>query len=472
MRNILKILFIIIMLPFVILSQWQPEISIASNTSLGYPVVASKGDSVYVFWQDNRFGNFEILNKISFDGGFSWGPEIRLTNNSGTSSNPAVYINDSLIHLFWQDNTDGNYEIYYKSSTNAGISWSSDLRMTYFTGNSISCTVTGFDTNLHLAWIDNRDGNNEIYYKRSTNSGLNWESDIRLTNDTTSSGTPSISASGSNVHIIFRDRRIGLIQFFHKKSTDNGITWGEDNQITNLPNAFIGSFSKSAVYGSFIHLLWNDNRSGINELYYARSTNSGLSWQQEKQLTNTSYSSFNPYLSVSGQIVHISCQRPMGSSAVTVYKRSTNNGELWSEDTVIAEDCFYPALNSSSSGVNAVYIKNSPTGYIYFKKNPTGNLIGLSILSYHVPKNYLLFQNYPNPFNPSTKIKFQIKENSKAIIKIYDVLGKEISILVNESLQPGTYEISWDAVNLPSGIYFYSLQTGKYSETRKMTLTK
>lgn len=472
MKKLLIIFSFILLLPFGILSQWQPEISIASNTSLGYPVVASKGDSVYVFWQDNRFGNFEILNKISFDGGFSWGPEIRLTNNSGTSSNPSVYIDNSHIYLFWQDNTDGNFEIYCKRSTNAGISWGNDLRMTNFTGNSIACTVTGFNTNLHLSWIDNRDGNNEIYYKRSTDSGLNWETDIRLTNDTTSSGTPSISASGSNVHIIFRDRRIGLIQFFHKKSTDNGITWGEDNQITNLPNAFIGSFSKSAVYGSFIHLLWNDNRSGINELYYTRSTNSGLSWQQEIQLTNTSYSSFNPYLSVSGQIVHISCQRPMGSSAVTVYKRSTNNGELWSEDTVIAEDCFYPALNASSSGLNAVYIKNVPTGYIYFKKNPTGNLIGLSILSYNVPKNYLLFQNYPNPFNPSTKIKFQIKENSKAIIKIYDVLGKEISILVNESLQPGTYQISWDAVNLPSGIYFYSLQTGKYSETRKMTLIK
>lgn len=472
MINISNTLFLIILFPIVLFAQWLPEISIASNTSLGYPVVSSKGDSIYVFWQDNRFGNFEILNKISFDGGFSWGPEIRLTNNSGTSSNPAVYINGSDIYLFWQDNTDGNFEIYYKQSTNGGVSWSNDIRVTNFTGNSVSCSVTGIDDNLHLAWIDNRDGNNEIYYKRSTDSGLNWETDIRLTNDTTSSGTPSISASGSNVHIIFRDRRIGLIQFIHKKSTDNGITWGEDNQITNLPNAFIGSFSKSAVYGSFIHLLWNDNRSGINELYYTRSTNSGLSWQQEIQLTNAAYSSFNPYLSVSGQIVHISCQRLMGSSAVAVYKRSSDNGELWSEDTVIAEDCFYPALNSSSSGVNAVYIKNVPTGYIYFKKNPTGNLIGLSILSYNVPKNYLLFQNYPNPFNPSTVINYSIEEEGVTIIEIYDVLGSKIYSEVNENQKPGKYSFRFDASKLPAGTYVYRLYNNGNTAVKKMMLLK
>jgi hypothetical protein len=93
------------------------------------------------------------------------------------------------------------------------------------------------------------------------------------------------------------------------------------------------------------------------------------------------------------------------------------------------------------------------------------------------PKNFSLFQNYPNPFNPSTKIKFDLKENGRLKMEdvkltIYDILGREVQTLVNEQLQPGTYEVTFDESNLPSGIYFYQLKAGDYIETRKMLLIK
>ena len=96
-----------------------------------------------------------------------------------------------------------------------------------------------------------------------------------------------------------------------------------------------------------------------------------------------------------------------------------------------------------------------------------------------LPTEYKLSQNYPNPFNPSTNIKYSIPQSSQVIIKVFDVLGSEILILVNEEKNTGTYELTWNAENLPSGIYFYRLQAlptgrqaGSFVETKKMVLLR
>lgn len=89
-----------------------------------------------------------------------------------------------------------------------------------------------------------------------------------------------------------------------------------------------------------------------------------------------------------------------------------------------------------------------------------------------LPQTYRLDQNYPNPFNPSTRIKFSLPVNSFTRLVVYDMLGKEISVLVNSELGAGSYEVGFYAVNLASGIYFYKLQTGRQIFTRKMILLK
>jgi FtsP/CotA-like multicopper oxidase with cupredoxin domain len=88
------------------------------------------------------------------------------------------------------------------------------------------------------------------------------------------------------------------------------------------------------------------------------------------------------------------------------------------------------------------------------------------------PESFYLHQNYPNPFNPVTKIKYQIPELSFVMLKVYDIKGNEISKLVNEQKPAGTYIVEFDAVTLPSGVYFYKIQAGSYTETRKMILMK
>ena len=103
--------------------------------------------------------------------------------------------------------------------------------------------------------------------------------------------------------------------------------------------------------------------------------------------------------------------------------------------------------------------------------------IGIEPISTEIPQKYELLQNYPNPFNPVTKIRFNIPaftETTRRVVslRIYDVLGKEIAILVNENLKPGIYEIDWNAENIPSGVYFYSLITNEFTQTKKMVVLK
>jgi hypothetical protein len=90
----------------------------------------------------------------------------------------------------------------------------------------------------------------------------------------------------------------------------------------------------------------------------------------------------------------------------------------------------------------------------------------------NIPLTFGLEQNYPNPFNPATTIRYQIPELSFVTLKVHDVLGSEITTLVNEEKPTGTYELTWYADNLPSGIYFYKLQAGNFVETKKMVLIK
>jgi hypothetical protein len=93
-------------------------------------------------------------------------------------------------------------------------------------------------------------------------------------------------------------------------------------------------------------------------------------------------------------------------------------------------------------------------------------------ITMEIPTKYDLTQNYPNPFNPTTKIKFDVARVGDVKIVVYDVMGREVQTLVNESLKPGTYETSFDASALNSGVYFYRMVAGDYKETKKLLLLK
>jgi photosystem II stability/assembly factor-like uncharacterized protein len=155
-------------------------------------------------------------------------------------------------------------------------------------------------------------------------------------------------------------------------------------------------------------------------------------------------------------------------------RRTVNGGFSWETQYYNTEQVF-----------EALYFVNNDTGYsvgsansgglyhgIILKTTNGGVPIGIVPISNEIPDNYQLFQNYPNPFNPKTNIKFDISKKSNVQILIYDILGKEIEILVNKEMNGGTYEVNWDASSYPSGVYIYKLVTNDFTETKKMVLIK
>jgi hypothetical protein len=127
---------------------------------------------------------------------------------------------------------------------------------------------------------------------------------------------------------------------------------------------------------------------------------------------------------------------------------------------VISSDT-YRSLNYSSDGV---------IDLIADEDNP--NPVVLNLEDYLVPKTYDLAQNYPNPFNPSTTIEFSIPSDATVSLKIYDILGKEVAILANDYRSAGTYIVNWNASSFSSGVYFYKLNAGNFTQTKKMFLAK
>ncbi|MBI5402983.1 MAG: T9SS type A sorting domain-containing protein [Ignavibacteriae bacterium] len=125
-------------------------------------------------------------------------------------------------------------------------------------------------------------------------------------------------------------------------------------------------------------------------------------------------------------------------------------------------------FTNDSTTVNLTATSNIDSVNFYLYKTFTG----IKQIENVLLSEYKLYQNYPNPFNPSTNIRYQITNNKYVSLKVYNILGKEVATLVNEKQTPGVYEVTFDAGGLPSGIYFYKLQAGDFSEVKRMVLVK
>ncbi len=100
------------------------------------------------------------------------------------------------------------------------------------------------------------------------------------------------------------------------------------------------------------------------------------------------------------------------------------------------------------------------------------NTVGVNNISTEVPKVFSLSQNYPNPFNPTTNIMFGVPKNSMVTIKVYDLLGREVAVLLNEQKQAGTYQVDFNAASLSSGVYFYRMEAGTFADIKRMVVIK
>ncbi|MFA5095573.1 MAG: T9SS type A sorting domain-containing protein [Candidatus Paceibacterota bacterium] len=141
--------------------------------------------------------------------------------------------------------------------------------------------------------------------------------------------------------------------------------------------------------------------------------------------------------------------------------------------------CFQPlALDSCYIGAEVMLNKLSGIDSLGNEeiyddfKGPIATPVGVERIEGQIPKRFVLEQNYPNPFNPTTTIKFTVLEKGQVNLTVYNLLGQEVKTLVSEEKQKGSYEVVFNAANLPSGTYFYRLQIGSSVETKKMLLVK
>jgi hypothetical protein len=183
--------------------------------------------------------------------------------------------------------------------------------------------------------------------------------------------------------------------------------------------------------------------------------------------------------------------------------KSNDGGETWSNISPGISTNFRSAINASDKihvvGLGGSILLTADGGANWFAQDsPTSNDLndiveidngdlvavgaGGTILVYseltgventkNNPAAFSVAQNYPNPFNPSTRIRYSIPHSSSVSIKVYDLIGNEIQTLVNEEKPGGSYEITWNAYDLPSGVYFYQIRAGEFFQTNKMLLLK
>jgi hypothetical protein len=128
---------------------------------------------------------------------------------------PSIVVSGSFVHVVWQDEQDWNDEIYYRRSTDAGLTWGSQIRLTNAIDKSRTASITADGSNVHVVWSDMRDGNYEIYYMNSHDNGTYWEVDERLTTENEVSRHPSIAVFEDWVHVVWTDERDGNSEIYY-----------------------------------------------------------------------------------------------------------------------------------------------------------------------------------------------------------------------------------------------------------------
>jgi len=263
---------------------------------------------------------------------------------------------------------------------------------------------------------------------------------------------------------------------------------GGNLQINN--NALLinldGLGSLTSVDGNHLNILYNTVLVSFCGLYPLLNTQETIYW-------NCNNNGANP--TVADIIAGGPCP-PLPVELIS-FTASTNNSivELhWQTETEVNNYGF--EILRCSQNTNWLKIgflegygnSNSPKSYSFTDKYPTGGCnfkyklkqidndgsyeYSTEIEVKLVTNNFNLYQNYPNPFNPETKISYTVPKTSDIVMKVFDILGIEIETLFSEQKQTGTYEITWNAEDLPSGVYFYRIQAGSFVETKKMVLMK
>lgn len=465
MKKLLLIVSVFLLGTLVSQAQWQPDVLLTNDPNSsqmdGLPnarCIASSGDTIHVAFRDYRDGiSGEIYYKRSTNGGLNWGPDIRISKNGFTSTAPSISVSGSVVIIVWSDKRDGisnnNYEIYYSRSTDGGKSWDTDTRLTSDPAQSDSPSVSVYGKLVLVVWDDYREVTTKTYCKRSTDGGISWGPDTKLIEP---GGSPTVSVSGSLVHVVWN----ALGKTSYKRSKDGGLTW-EASKLLTINNVITNSPSLS-VSGSSVHVVWLDSRNSSKyEIYYTHSTDSGKTWEADTRLT-TNYTSATLFSSVaaSGSDVHVVWDDNRDGNYEIYYKGSKNGGLNWGADTRLTNNTstsLHPFISISASAVHVVWNETRDGTDVYYKRNSTGNPVGIKDLQ----SADLQFTVFPNP--ASTEINVRSLE-SISELSITDICGKQI---YHSGILNSSSEIRISVSGFPAGIYFLQLKNDTEKSVQK-----
>ncbi len=353
----------------------------------------------------------------------------------------------------------GNAHIY--RTTNGGINWFIQVNTGGQFGGFNGIAFSKISPAYGYAWSNPPDSNGTpIKIYKTSNNGETWL-DFSVIVDPRFAGTQnSICVTDADHVWMGLNNTTGMYDYHKVLYSTNG---GANFLVSNLTTLGYGlnaiEFKQNNLFGIAAAEDQYD--------YLSKSYNGGLSWTF----------SFSQNLGNSKRIISIPNSNTWYAATSSynagerMYK-STDDGVSW-----------FPMSFPDSIFINILYMDGVTYGdkvYLYavdkggkiFRLVENVAVIGVHSVSTLLPEVFALQQNYPNPFNPITKVRFTVPNAGNVRISVYDALGKEVRLLVNESLQVGIYETDFDAANTPSGVYFYRMEAGNFSETKKMVVLK
>jgi photosystem II stability/assembly factor-like uncharacterized protein len=236
------------------------------------------------------------------------------------------------------------------------------------------------------------------------------------------------------------------------RSTNNGASWELANSgLTNLEIRSITSSGQNAFVGT--------RGGGI-----FASADNGASWSPVNNgLSNTSVWDVVPIPGVTGGLL-------AGTDGGVFL--STNSGVTWSSISTGLPSFSIYAVTAAPDDVGQQYLLAGTAGRGVWKRPLSEVITSVPVASSTIPTEFTLEQNYPNPFNPSTVISFSLPESDVVTLKVFNILGEEIALLVSERLAAGNHRVEWRPQDVPSGVYLYRMEAGSFVQTRKLAFIK
>ena len=340
------ILFFVLSTINICISANDSIIQINSNNYLihEYPAIAITNDTIHVVW-DTQFqdGKTLINYSKSIDNSNIWSESIILSDNTNTAYYPVIAAYDSKVTVIWIDFRDDNSEIYQTRSVDNGRTWTKSERIT-FNSTRKTCIydlqLKNQNNNLYLVWKDYRSGSSEIFFKKSTDFGITWDEDKRLTFDYTPSYFPSFTIKDDDIFIVYEDGGTSPDVYF-LKSTDLGESWSDKRPVSSINSSVKSQKPDICISDEYIYCIWHADKTGEKQLYFSKSLDNGETWTEEKQLTFNSKLSINPKIFAYSTNISLFFNEELNGIFKIRYMQSNDSGESWGKPINISENDSY-----------------------------------------------------------------------------------------------------------------------------------